>query len=246
MTTDESHMTGDDCAANAAPYVLGALTEEEHEEFVRHLESCAICREEVAALQVVASSLPAAVPQLSSSGELKERVMATVRQEASLHRPAAADSARSLAHARRRSLGGWVGWRPALAGAGVAAVVVALIAVALSSGGGGGGSASSRVIRAEVHAPRASATVRVSDGHAELDVADLPQAAPDRVYEVWIKRASGTVQPTDALFTVNNSGKATVGVPGTVTNATAIMVTSEPLGGTRVPTSSPLIVARLS
>lgn len=248
MTTDESHMAGDDCAANAAPYVLGALTEEEHEEFVRHLESCAICREEVAALQVVASSLPAAAPQLSSSGELKERVMATVRQEASLHRAAAADSARLLSRARgsRRSLGDWMGWRPALAGAGVAAVVVALIAVALSSGGGGGGSASPRVIRAEVHAPHASATVRVSDGHAELDVADLPQAAPDRVYEVWIKRASGTVQPTDALFTVSNSGKATVGVPGSVTNATAIMVTSEPLGGTSVPTSSPLIVARLS
>jgi anti-sigma-K factor RskA len=243
MSTDESQMAGGDCAANAAPYVLGALTDDEHEEFVGHLASCAICREEVAALQVVASSLPAAVPQMSSSGDLKERVMATVRQEASLHRPAVADGA----HERvpRRSLADWMGWRPAFAGAGVAAVVVALVAVALSSGGGSN-STSLRVIHAEVHAPRASATVRVSGGHAELDVADLPQAAPDKVYEVWIKRSSGTVQPTDALFTVSNSGKATVGVPGSVTNATAIMVTAEPLGGSSVPTSSPLIVARLS
>jgi anti-sigma-K factor RskA len=242
MTTDESHMVGDGCGANAAPYVLGALTEDEHEEFIRHLESCAICREEVAALQVVASSLPAAVPQLSSSGDLKARVMATVHQEAGLHRPAAVDDARE--RAPRRSLTDWMGWRPALAGAGVAAVVVALIAVALSSGGSS--TSSTRLIHAEVHAPRASATVRVSGGHAELDVADLPQAAPDRVYEVWIKRSSGTVQPTDALFTVSNSGKASVGVPGSVRNATAIMVTSEPLGGSSVPTSSPLIVARLS
>ena len=169
--------------------------------------------------------------------------MATVRQEASLHRPTVADDARE--RAPRRSLADWMGWRPALAGAGVAAVVVALLAVALSSGGGSS-SSSLRVIHAEVHAPRASATVRVSGGRAELDVADLPQAAPDRVYEVWIKRSSGTVQPTDALFTVSNSGKATVGVPGSVSNATAIMVTSEPLGGSSVPTSSPLIVARLS
>jgi anti-sigma-K factor RskA len=242
MTTDESHMADDGCAANAAPYVLGALTDDEHEEFVRHLESCAICREEVAALQVVASSLPAAVPQLSSSGDLKARVMATVHQEASLHRPAVADGAGE--RAPRRSRAAWMGWRPALAGAGVAAVVVALVAVALSSGGSS--TSSVRLIHAEVHAPRASATVRVSGGHAELDVADLPQAAPDRVYEVWIKRSSGTVQPTDALFTVSNSGKASVGVPGSVTNATAIMVTSEPLGGSSVPTSSPLIVARLS
>jgi anti-sigma-K factor RskA len=165
-----------------------------------------------------------------------------VHQEAGLHRPAAVDDARE--RAPRRSLADWMGWRPALAGAGVAAVVVALVAVALSSGGSN--TSSTRLIHAEVHAPRASATVRVSGGHAELDVADLPQAAPDRVYEVWIKRSSGTVQPTDALFTVSNSGRASVGVPGSVTNATAIMVTSEPLGGSSVPTSSPLIVARLS
>jgi anti-sigma-K factor RskA len=240
MTTDESHMAEDGCAVNAAPYVLGALTDDEHEEFVRHLDSCAICREEVAALQVVASSLPAAVPQLASPEDLKARVMSTVRQEASLHRRTAAD------RAPRRSLLDWMGWRPALAGAGVAAVIVALIAVALSSGGGGSSAGSTRLIHAEVHAPSASATVRVSGSHAELDVADMPQVAPDKVYEVWIKRASGTVQPTDALFTVSSSGDATVGVPGSITDATAIMVTAEPLGGTSVPTSSPLIVARLS
>jgi acetyl-CoA carboxylase carboxyltransferase component len=62
---------------------------------------------------------------------------------------------------------------------------------------------------------------------------------------VWIQRAGG-IHPTDALFTVTKKGDATVGVPGSVDGVTAIMVTAEPLGGTKVPTSTPVIVANLS
>jgi hypothetical protein len=65
------------------------------------------------------------------------------------------------------------------------------------------------------------------------------------VYEVWIKR-SGAPQPTDALFTVTAQGDATVGVPGSLDGVKVIMVTSEPLGGSRVPTTSPVIIAHLS
>jgi len=85
----------------------------------------------------------------------------------------------------------------------------------------------------------------VSGGHAELNVVGLPQTPPDRVYEVWIKRA-GAPQPTDALFTVTAAGKASVGVPGALAGVKQIMVTSEPLGGSRVPTRAPVIVANLS
>jgi len=225
------------CGANAAPYVLGALTDAEVEEFSAHLSSCAVCREEVAALQVVAAALPAAAPQVSASEDLKQRVLATVRQEASLHGAAARVPAAARPPARA-----WPRWRPALAAAGLVAAVAAALAVALAPGGG---SDSTRVIRAEVLAPRASATVRVSDGHAELNVAGMPQTAPNRVYEVWIER-SGAPQPTDALFTVSSAGAATVGVPGSVGGIKKILVTSEPLGGSRVPTRPPVIVARVS
>ena len=131
-----------------------------------HLESCAVCREEVAALQVVAPALPAVAPLLAP-GELKRRVMGTVRQEASLNAPAAARQQTPRARSR------WLGWRPALAGAAAMAVVAAILAVVLSSGGGGGQAA--RVIDAKVLAPHASATLRVSEGHAELDVVGMPQ-----------------------------------------------------------------------
>lgn len=228
------------CGDNAAPYVLGALTEDEHEAFRTHLDSCTVCREEVAALQVVASALPAVAPQMGAPPALKQRVMASVREDVS--RGEAAVSARSS----RRPVLVWPRWRPLYASAAAAVVVVVLAVVAISSGGGGGGGGGgTRVFRAEVTPPHASASVRVSGGHAQLDISDMPQTPAQRVYEVWIKR-SGAAQPTDALFTVTAHGDATVGVPGSLAGVKVIMVTSEPLGGSKVPTTSPVIVAHLS
>jgi anti-sigma-K factor RskA len=238
MNEQGTGSTPEGCGGNAAPYVLGALTEEEHVAFVAHLQSCAICRDEVSALEVVADALPAAAPQVLAPVELKDRVMATVRQEASLSAPAA-----SLGRAPSRGGSfGWLQWRPALAGALVAGAC-ALAAVLVSSSGGG--AAHARVLDAQVLAPTGTATIHLSEGHAELDVADMPQTTPSRVYEVWLKR-SGAPQPTDALFTVSSNGDATVGVPGSVNGVSEILVTSEPRGGSRVPTRSPVIVARLS
>jgi anti-sigma-K factor RskA len=241
MSVEDSPMGPGLCGENAAPYVLGALAEEEHEAFCRHLDSCAVCREEVAALQVVASVLPAIAPQLSAPQELKRHVMASVREDARReeelgHHMIAATRTRFV----RRSQPAWPRWRPLLA-AGALATVVAVLAIAIASGGGAAGT---RVIRAEATPLGADASLHVSDGRAQLDVSGLPQTPPQRVYEVWVKR-SGAPKPTDALFTVTAHGDATVGVPGNVSGVKVIMVTSEPLGGSKVPTSSPVIVARL-
>jgi len=84
MSHDELQGMSSDCGQDAAPYVLGALTEEEHAAFLAHLETCAVCRDEVAALQGVVSVLPSAVPQLSAPEDLKRRVMTTVHSEAGL------------------------------------------------------------------------------------------------------------------------------------------------------------------
>jgi hypothetical protein len=130
---------------------------------------------------------------------------------------------------------------PAFAALAAVVAAAAIAAIALSSGGGGG----TRVIRAEVTPHGASASLRVSGGHAQLDISGLPQTPAKRVYEVWVKRSGGP-QPTDALFTVTAGGDATVGVPGGVRGVKVVMVTSEPLGGSRVPTSAPVIVAHVS
>jgi anti-sigma-K factor RskA len=225
----------DGCAVNAAPYVLGALPEEEYEAFRRHLDACAVCREEVAAMQPVADALAAVAPQLESPPVLKQQIMASVREDAARRTGA------QRGRARRPLLLGSLGGRPALAAA--AAIVVALVATLSLLGGGGGGG--SRVIDAQVLVRGASASLRVSSGHAELSIAGMPQTSPGRVYEVWVERG-GVPHPTNALFNVTNAGRATVSVPGSIGGAKAVMVTSEPLGGSRTPTRAPVIVAKLS
>jgi hypothetical protein len=73
----------------------------------------------------------------------------------------------------------------------------------------------------------------------------MPSTASGKVYEVWLERG-GRAHPTDALFTVTSTGRATVGVPGSLKGVTTVMVTAEPEGGSLVPTSKPVIVARIS
>src|SRR5207249_559046 len=96
--------------------------------------------------------------------------------------------------------------RQALAGL-AAAAIVALAVIAFVPGGGGG----VRIVRAEVHAPRASAVLRLSGARGDLEIAGMPQTPPGRVYEVWLKGA-GAPRPTNVLFTVSSRGEAKVGV----------------------------------
>ncbi len=224
------------CGEDVAPFVLGALEPQECEVFEAHLKTCAICREEVVALKLVVDALPALAPPRIAPAELKSQIMKTVSSEAHFNRSVVPRSA------RQRS------WRAtfaprAIGALGVLAAVIAALVIALQGGGGGG--TATRTIQAQVLAPHASASLRISGGHAELDVVGLPPSAPDRVYEVWIKR-NGAPQPTDALFTVTSAGKATVAVPGDVTGVKQVLVTSEPLGGSLAPTRTPVIVAGLS
>jgi hypothetical protein len=124
---------------------------------------------------------------------------------------------------------------PALA---VLAVVLAVIALART----GGGTQPTRVIAAHVLARGASASLRISGGHGQLEISGMPQVPPRHTYEVWIQRA-GNPQPTDALFTVSAKGRASVGVPGSLSGVRRVLVTAEPLGGSRVPTSAPVLIA---
>lgn len=235
MSAPDPHNKPHGCGEDVASYVLGALDAQECELFEAHLKTCSICREELAALKLVVDALPAVAPQLTAPAQLKAQIMATVQSEAGWQRASASQ------RAPRRSWRALFAPRPIGA---IAAAAAAIVALAIALAGGGGGTVT-RTIQAQVIAPHASASVRLSGGHAELNVVGLPPTPTDRVYEVWVKRA-GAPQPTDALFTVTTDGKATVGVPGNVAGVKQVLVTSEPLGGSRVPTRAPVIVASLS
>ena len=220
---------------DVAAYVLGAL--EDLESFREHLATCAACRAEVAELERVVEVLPATVAPATASRELRERIMTSVYAEAELLR--AAGERADQPPARSRGIFARPLWLPAGAAA-LAAGLAAALVLAL----GGGSSATVRVRDAVLSPSEGGArAMLIERGHrGELIVRGVRQAPVGEVFEVWLKRgASAQPQATDALFGVTNAGEASVAIPGDLRGVSEILVTHEPVGGSRHPTSPPLL-----
>jgi anti-sigma factor RsiW len=230
MTEQDPMAETRDCGGDAAAYVLGALEPEEAEAFRAHLAGCAVCRDEMTALQQVVDALPMAAPQQPVPRGLRRRLRRAVR------------AAPKLEVARSRHLRPVALARPLIAGAAALAVVAAVGGIELGSGG----SSATRVIRASVFGSSGSAEVRLRSGHAQLIMRHFPQPPSGRIYQVWLERGQPPPSPTSALFSVTSSGAGDVGVPGDLRGVSEVLVTPEPAGGSLVPTHTPVIVARLT
>jgi anti-sigma-K factor RskA len=171
--------------------------------------------------------------------------MAIVNAEAELLHAAGAradEAAGEPAPRRRRRLAalrpGWWSVRPAVALAATAAVLaLGVLGGTLLRGGG-----DTRTLVAQT-AP-AGSTVKMivrSEGHSTLVAQRLPAAGKGRVYQVWLQRRGAAPEPTDALFEVRSNGSASVDVPGSMAGVKAVLVTSEPDGGSRTPSRPPIV-----
>lgn len=227
-----------DCGADAAAYVLGALEPEEAEAFSRHLDTCVVCRDEVAAFQHTANALAMTPPQHRAPRGLKRRVMRAVRES-----DADAQAQGSPAKRQRRFGSGRFVARPAVAGLAALAVVVVVIGAIIV---GSNGSSGTRTITAAVTGSPGTAQLSVSGGHGQLVMRNFPQPATGHIYELWELRSGAKApQPTGTLFSVNSSGAGNVGVPGGLHGVSKVLVTQEPAGGSAAPTTTPVIVASL-
>lgn len=236
---------------NVGSYVLGALPEDELRAFEAHLVDCERCREEIAALRIVADALLGAAPPAEPPPGLKRRLMAVVESEAELLRASGPAADRPAHPHRRLGLGRLVGLRPALRPLAVAGAV-ATLAVGVAIGalvvGSNGGSPAPRSISAHVDpaiARGADATLRVSADQAKLEMHHMPRPPGGRVYQVWLKYPGRPPSPTNVLFSVPTGGSTTVTVPGRMRDVEEIMVTAEPPGGSRTPTGPPVVDARI-
>jgi anti-sigma factor RsiW len=246
---------------DAGAWVLGALATDETERFAAHLPGCAVCRREVAELQVVADTLPLVAEQVAPPPELKDRIMSTVRAEADVLEAAgpkadvaAAPVPEEPARARpgrpepTRERPWWRRPLPALRP--VPAALAAAVLIALGVAGGvlvAGGGPSERTVQASVALPTdpaARAALTVEGERATLSVRDFPSPPKGRVYQVWLlRRGRAAPEPTDALFDVRG-GRATVEVPGGVDGVEQVLVTDEPNGGSAAPTRDPVVIAQ--
>lgn len=232
------------CNGDAAVYVLGALEEHEVPAFAEHMNSCTVCREEVLSMQLVVDLLPATVPALAAPAALKRRVLSAVATEASLER---AVSEAPSARGRRRPFAAFSG-AFALAATAAAAVFLAFSG-SLSGGTTHGGASAARVVTAHVSSDAATgrAALHESGSRNELVVSRMPPPPAGHIYQVWLsRRGQPQPAPTNALFNVAADGSATVDVPGSLRGVKAVLVTAEPLGGSRVPSSVPIITASLT
>lgn len=232
---------------DAAPYVLRAMDEAEWDAHRYHLADCEFCAAKVAELEPVADALLSGVLQLTPPAPLHDRIMSVVRSEAELLEAAGPAADRPEKQRSNRRFG-WLALRP------LPAAALASVALALGLGAGAllssdDDSVSPRTVVAEVDAakaPGAKAEMRMTSGGAQLVMAGMPAPADGRIYQVWLDHAGDhrPPLPTDVLFSTNHRGKATVQVPGDLKDVSKVLVTSEPEGGSEIPSLRPVITAR--
>jgi anti-sigma-K factor RskA len=236
MSGNEHERWSEDVAA----YMLGALAPEEAAEFERHAEDCERCRSEMRWLTAAVEVLPEAVERQAPPPELRQRLLAEVGADARAAgvEPAAEGGTRRRLGGRFSVSGGgsleWrrVGWLAAMA-----LVVVALGGYAIGSSGGGGGGGSTEAFISGT-APGVTAEVVREGDSGEIHLASVASLPPGRVLEAWVRR-DGEVEPVKALFVPNGEGDATTTL-GSMKGVDLVMVTTEPTGGSKAPTSAPI------
>ncbi|MBK5220333.1 MAG: anti-sigma factor [Thermoleophilia bacterium] len=232
MTNEHDSRCSDDVAA----YALGALERGEASELEAHLEDCERCRSELRWLAPALQVLPDSVERMEPPQQLRDSVMAEVR--AGAKREQATSGSRQRAGWLSRIRIGSLSWRPI---AGLAAVALAVVAVAgyeigSDSGNGGGGSQDSIVTRED--SGLVATMVPEGDG-GRLELANVRQLPKDRVLEAWVQRG-GEVEAVPALFVPDHEGRASTTIAD-MEGVETVMVTSEPEGGSKAPTSNPLV-----
>ena len=220
----------------AGTYVLGALPDDEKRAATRRTwRACPACRAEADELSVAASLLPVSPPAMKPPPALKARIMAEVEREAALL--ASAGEPRPRARGREGTKRRWSFRLPMPA---VALACSALLAGRASRG--------ARAVRRDVRQdgpvrtstlPQASAELEMTDDGATIVANNLPAPPSGKTYMVWLKRPGKSPEPTSALFTPRRDGSATASVTGDMDGVEAVLVNTEPLGGSTTPTSEP-------
>ncbi|HEY5430241.1 MAG TPA: anti-sigma factor [Solirubrobacteraceae bacterium] len=222
------------CGGEVAAYALGALDPAEVDTFRRHLETCSVCRDELAAFESVVRVLPLSTPAHRAPAELRRNVMHAIASE-----PKSAPAART---ATRRAPTRWRLPRPAL---GLAAALAVAAAAFVGINAAGSGTPATRIIHAQVTG-QGSAELRLSGDHGELVVNHFSPPPTGQIYEVWLKRGTGSPKSIGLLFSPTAAGQANVDVPGSLHGVSLVMVTPEPAGGSPRPTHSAVISAPLT
>lgn len=233
--TPEIHVT-----ESLPAYALSCLDEEEARLVVAHLAGCVICRQELAAYQVVTDQLALAVPDAAPPPGLQRQLLARVQSLPAIQQTVPPMTRRPYAERLRRV------W-------GTAAVLLLLAVVIMNVLLWQGfnrrefltGPLGMRAIALTGNeaVPQASAFVIISaDGeHGVLVVDAMPQLNPEQQYQLWLARNGQYT--SGGLFAVDESGYrgVRITVPESLLSYTAVLITIEPAEGSSTPTGTPIM-----
>lgn len=247
MTTDMSTLTG--------AYAVNALTDDEREEFERHLAHCSDCAQEVRELRETASRLGAA-SATAPPEDLKQRVLDEIRRTRQV--PPTTGNERHLSHIpRRRS-----SWGTRLA------VAAAVVGIALAGAFGAialrnhnemqdmqrqlaEGQQRSTQMAAVMAAPDAKMNTTGGTGMNATAVMskDMGKSVflgssdhtppPAHVYQLWFIGDYGF--QSAGVLTEGENGRMKPMVAALPPGTTAMGVTVEPTGGSPQPTTDPVL-----
>jgi hypothetical protein len=210
-------------------FALGALDPDEDGRVNAHWPGCDSCERELTALAPAVAVLGESVDQLEPPSELKERVMAAVREEAAGPAPEPVPPRQRFA---RFIL------RPATALVAVAVIAAGVGGYLIANNGGGGQTETVAVMPAT---NGIGGTLEVDDQSSTLKLQGLQQLTGNEVYQTWI--AKGESLKPSSSFTPDSNGTATTSVDGHLTAGTKVMVTREPGPGRTTPTPPVLLSA---
>lgn len=237
---------------NVGAYLVGALTEFEERAFVRHLDECPVCSDEVARLRPAVYALPRSVTPVDPPPALRASIMRVVEAEARERSlgPKAARRPRPLAALRRRLGEAFTGMRPTVALAAASFLLLAgigggIAATQIESGDDGTRALAAKVDKMRV--PSATGSLTVSGNGSKksgiLRVHGMPTLNSDSTYQVWVRRNGEVI--SSSLFSVGQDGDGAGAIPENLDGADAVMVTREQAGGARAPSEDPILSVTL-
>lgn len=230
-------------------YALDALPDAERAEFEKHLARCPSCAEEIRGMRETAARLAMATAVTPPTG-MRSRVLAVTPHTRQLPPPGRNLLART--GLRRISLS-----RTALS-AGIltlaAAVVFLLVTQVATSRQLRQAQAGNRAIAAVLAAPdarveavtatvggRVTAVMSLREHEAVVTAAGMPAPPGTRVYQLWVMSSSGAARSA-GLLTITSAGSATPVLAAGVLPGDRLGITVEPAGGTKQPTTTPVVI----
>jgi anti-sigma-K factor RskA len=214
-----------------ASYLLGALDPGEAATLEQHLAGCEECRAELDWLRPAALMLPETVERVEPPAELRARIMDEVETDAGAK--------------RSRARAGWTVrsplLRPAVGLAVLALFVAAIAGYAIRDSGPGGGAATTTVVAGK--APGVTAKLVRGESAGTLRLANVHELPPGKVLQAWVRRGK-RIESAQTLFVPNRDGTATA-VIDDMHDVNAVMVTTEPAGGSDYPTSGPIVAVSI-